>query len=149
MQQATSSTLYAIRLPVSSKAAGLFDGNVQVAQARPHPLLPGHIGLVDSHGVYYVVRLGEGGARPTVAAVYELQLCTGNNAAGVTTSTGSSSGSLFPQPVRQEWRAWEPLPDDEGLLLSHRGSGRILYAQLPLCEGERGAVCLFGAHEER
>ncbi len=52
----------------------------------------------------------------------------------------------FSQPVRKPWSAFEHLPDD-GVVCAQRGSNRILFAQLPQCEGEHGAVFLFGAHE--
>lgn len=57
---------------------------------RPHPLLKSLLSVVDSHGILRVVRLGEGAARSSVVAAYELQLSTG---AGSTVLDGC------PQPL--------------------------------------------------
>ncbi|EFJ50437.1 hypothetical protein VOLCADRAFT_88779 [Volvox carteri f. nagariensis] len=56
------------------------------------------------------------------------------------------AGGGFAQALRKQWCDFQPLADD-GLVLCLRGSGRILFAQLPLCEGEHGPVFLFGAHD--
>ncbi|GLC56054.1 hypothetical protein PLESTB_001059600 [Pleodorina starrii] len=131
MQLPQGSTMRVARLP-NAPLLSLTSGERRALLARPHPLLPGHVGLVDQNGTYHMVKLGEGGSRASVAAVYELQLFT--------------EGGFTQLPLCKEWRDFAHLPDD-GLVLCHRGSGRILFAQLPLCEGEHGAVFLFGSHD--
>ncbi|GLI62308.1 hypothetical protein VaNZ11_004915 [Volvox africanus] len=131
MQQPHSSTLRIVRLPAADSGYNLCASAREVVLARAHPLLSGHVGLVDCQGVYCVAKLGEGDSRASVTAVYELQLCTGAGSA---------------QPLHKEWCDFQLLPDG-GLLLSQKSSARILFAQLPLCEGESGPVFLFGCHE--
>ncbi|GIM16463.1 hypothetical protein Vretimale_19098, partial [Volvox reticuliferus] len=131
MQQPHGSTLRVVRLPAGDTGYNLFAIGRQVVLARAHPLLPGHVGLVDAQGIYRVVKLGEGGSRASVVAVYELQLC---------------ADAGFVQPLHKEWCDFQHLPDD-GLLLCQQSSARILFAQLPQCEGERGPVFLFGSHD--
>ncbi len=58
----------------------------------------------------------------------------------------SPTAGGFTQPVAKAWSALEHQPDD-GVLLAQAGSNRILFAQLPLAEGDAGPVFLFGAHE--
>eukprot|EP00198_Chlamydomonas_reinhardtii_P005736 XP_001695072.1 predicted protein [Chlamydomonas reinhardtii] len=124
-----SSTLFVARLPLVND--GWLAAGREVALVRPHPLLKSLLSVVDSHGILRVVRLGEGAARSSVVAAYELQLSTAGG---------------FTQPVAKAWSALEHQPDD-GVLLSQAGSGRIMFAQLPLGEGEAGPVFLFGSHE--
>ncbi|KAG2485595.1 hypothetical protein HYH03_015659 [Edaphochlamys debaryana] len=123
-----------VRILVAEAGAGGWFNAAAASLARPHPLLPGHVSVVDERGRLHVVRLGEDGARSTVVAAYELHLAP------------TGPGSAPPQPVRKAWAAFEHLADD-GLLLAQAGSGRILFAQLPPAEGEAGAVFAFGAHD--
>ncbi|PNH00981.1 hypothetical protein TSOC_013170 [Tetrabaena socialis] len=132
-----ASTLLIVRQEASTASSWL-PGAVRGALARPHPLLPGHVSVSDAHGVLRVARLGEDGQRTVTVAAYELQLSTGE--------CPLLMRGGFAQPVRKEWSAFELLAVD-GLLLCQRGSARILFAQLPMCEGERGAAFLFGSHD--
>ena len=55
-------------------------------------------------------------------------------------------GSGYAQPVRKGWRLFEH-HDDDGVILCHRGSNRLLFAQLPEAVGGRGSVFMIGSHE--
>ncbi|GIL66274.1 hypothetical protein Vafri_19877, partial [Volvox africanus] len=77
MQQPHGSTLRVVRLPAADSGYNLCASAQEVVLARALPLLSGHVGLVDRQGVYHIAKLGEGDSRASVAAVYELQLCTG------------------------------------------------------------------------
>lgn len=56
------------------------------------------------------------------------------------------AGRGFAQPVRKPVRLLEH-HDEDGIILCHRGSAKLLVAQLPLLEDERGSVFLLGEHD--